>query len=105
MTRILMIMTTCDSEENAHTLSHGIIEQRLAACVQVSAPIRSEYRWEGKVEVSTEWRVIIKAHDKSKERVLSFIKDNHTYDLPQLIVIEGSASEDYVSWLTESIQD
>ena len=67
MLSIIQVTTTCDDEQKAEALARALVEQRLAACVQIDGPIKSVYRWNGKVEVEREWRCTIKT---KKEHLL-----------------------------------
>ncbi len=97
----VQVVTTTDSEHAAATLARGIVDARLGACVQVST-IRSFYRWEGDVQDDPEWRLEIKTTAAVLDRLVAHIRDNHGYDVPEVIatpVVGGNPA--YLSWLDE----
>jgi periplasmic divalent cation tolerance protein len=98
-TELSVVQTTVDSEEAARTLSRRIVEERLAACVQVT-PIESVYRWQGAMETAAEWRLTAKTRTSLTDRLADRIKELHTYDLPEIVVtpITGG-SEEYLEWV------
>src|SRR6266853_211052 len=61
MAEFVQVLTTVDSEEAAVTLARGIVEARLAACVQIVGPIRSVYWWDGEVDDVREWQLLMKS--------------------------------------------
>jgi periplasmic divalent cation tolerance protein len=94
-------MTTTDSAEEAEVLARGIVDARLAACVQIVGPIRSIYRWKGNVQSEQEWQCWIKTSADRLDALTEHIKKNHTYDVPEVValpIVGGSA--DYLSWMT-----
>jgi periplasmic divalent cation tolerance protein len=96
------VVTTTDSEDSAVTLSGGIVEARLGACVHVVGPITSVYRWEGKIEKDTEWRCVVKTTADRVHELMEYIKANHSYDVPQIVatrIVKGS--DEYLAWLRE----
>jgi periplasmic divalent cation tolerance protein len=97
-----IVLTTID-EDRAAELSERLVEERLAACVNVSAPMRSTYRWKGSIEHEIECQLVIKtsaAHLKELERRLSEL---HPYELPEFIVVRPEqSSAAYASWVGES---
>jgi periplasmic divalent cation tolerance protein len=100
-----MVITTTDSEDAADELARGIVEATVGACAQVVGPIKSAYRWEGKVSVDQEWQIWIKTTTARLDDLTTFIKANHSYDLPEIVatpIIGGSA--EYLSWVTGETQ-
>ena len=61
MTDKIVVFSTCDSEEQAGRVARALVEQRLAACVNILSPVRSIYRWKGQIEDAAEWMLIIKS--------------------------------------------
>ena len=102
MPESLVVFVTCGSEEEGLKIAHALIEERLAACVNLMSPIRSIYRWEGKVWDEKEWLLLIKTQRARLEDVERRVKALHSYSIPEIIalpIIEGSSS--YLNWLTE----
>ena len=102
--QLLILLTTLPSEWEE--LRVGSFAQLLlesgAACVEYS-PVRSVYRWEGKVTSSREWKLEIKSSFSSKERLLDALKLHHPYDVPQLVYLTAETSELYATWAAQDL--
>src|ERR1043166_7352608 len=104
MTDKLLVLTTAGSEDEARKIAHGLIEGKLAACVNIVPRIHSVYRWEGKVESAEEFLLIIKTQKNCEEQVRTAIKELHSYELPECIAIGiDGGSEEYLRWVSESV--
>jgi periplasmic divalent cation tolerance protein len=98
----IVVLVTCGSEEEALKISRSLVEDHLAACVNLVSPVRSIYRWEGKIWDEKEWIFIIKSQKKRFEELERKIKSLHSYSVPEIIslpIVEGSAS--YLKWLED----
>jgi periplasmic divalent cation tolerance protein len=98
----VVILVTCGSEEEAVKISNALVEERLAACVNLISPVRSIYRWEEKIWDEKEWLLIIKTQRKRFQEIETRVKSLHSYSVPEIIalpIIEGSSS--YLNWLAE----
>jgi len=97
---MLMIgWTTVSTKEDAERLAQGLVEQSLAACVQIEGPIRSVYRWEGKVEVSEEFRLLVKFIPARGRALESWLLAHHPYETPEWLVVRAEqVAEKYLSW-------
>ncbi|XVV05912.1 divalent-cation tolerance protein CutA [Actinosynnema sp. CA-248983] len=102
MTDGVVVISTTDSAEAAAELGRKIVEARLAACVQISSPIRSIYRWDGEIQDDQEWQLWIKSTHDRLDDLTAFIKANHSYDVPEVValpILGGNA--DYIKWLVD----
>lgn len=100
--RFLQIVTVTDSEDEARRIADRLLEKRLVACAQISSPIQSKYWWKGKIEVAEEWTCTVKTTAKKYEAVESLIKQEHSYDEPEIVatsVVRGSRG--YLRWIAE----
>nr|WP_221475868.1 divalent-cation tolerance protein CutA [Sphaerisporangium rubeum] len=82
-------------------MAGSIVNARLAACVQTVGPIHSLYWWNGKPEDAEEWQLLIKTTMTHLSALEKHIKENHSYDIPEIIVtpiVGGSA--DYLRWIS-----
>jgi len=79
MSQYQMVLTTVDSEELAGKISQALVENKLAACVQVIGPISSTYRWKGSVQVDSEWLCLIKTRQSLFADVERVIVEMHPY--------------------------
>lgn len=97
-----VIYSTAGSAEEAEKIAGGLVEARLAACVQM-LPISSVYRWQGAIERAQEILLLIKTRKELVDRVIVWIKDNHSYEVPEAIAvdIEGGL-ESYLEWIRDS---
>lgn len=103
MTDKRIVLSTAGSEDEARKIAQHLVERRLAACVNIVPKIESVYRWQGKVESSQEWLLLIKTDAKRFPAVSLAIRELHSYDLPECIVLsieDGSA--EYLQWLADS---
>jgi periplasmic divalent cation tolerance protein len=81
------------------------VEARLAACAQVTAPIRSTYWWQGKVEQADEYLLMMKTTRDRFGALAQLIRENHSYEMPDIIavpILEGTA--DYLAWISAETQ-
>ena len=91
--------TTTETAEQSRLLATGLIDQNLAACVQIDGPITSVYRWEGRTETATEYRLTIKFLAKRHPEVETWLHQHHPYKTPQWIVVRSEhVAEKYLSW-------
>ena len=100
----VQVLTTVDSEDAAERLAHGMVDGRLAACVQVVGPIRSVYRWQGAVQTEQEWQCLAKTTVDRLDALVEHLRRHHPYDLPEIIatpVVGGS--DDYLRWVSEQV--
>jgi periplasmic divalent cation tolerance protein len=104
MTDKIVVFSTCDSEEQAGRIARELVEQKLAACVNILPGARSIYRWKGQMEDSAEWLLIIKSRRDLMDKLRSTIGKIHTYEVPELLavpVVDGS--ESYLAWLDREL--
>jgi len=104
MTGKRIVLSTCGSEAEAAKIGRYLVEHQLAACVNIVPRIESIYRWQGKVESSAEWLLLIKTTTEKFPEVRDAIAELHSYDLPECIAIaieDGSA--EYLAWIGDSV--
>jgi periplasmic divalent cation tolerance protein len=96
----VVVLTTTPSEEEGRKLAHELVEARLAACVQVTSPIRSVYRWKGEVYDEPEWQLWIKTASDKVDDLVEWLPEHHSGEVPELIVmpITGGFST-YLDWI------
>jgi len=102
MAEYVQVLTTVDSEDDGVRLGRGIVDARLAACVQIVGPIRSLYWWQGKVDDAREWLLVIKTTAEEYPALEQHIHANHSYDTNEITdtpIAAGSA--EYLGWITE----
>lgn len=104
MTDFIQVSTTTETKQAAQEIAAALVEQRLAACVQVSGPVESVYRWQGKVQQSQEWLCTAKTRASLFPQVEAAIRELHTYECPEIVAVpiaDGSAA--YLAWLGEQL--
>jgi periplasmic divalent cation tolerance protein len=104
MTDVLQVVTTLGRKADAQRLAEHLLEDRLAACVQISGPIESTFRWDGRIETAEEWVCTIKTTVERYAGVARVISELNPYDEPEILafsVQNGSAG--YLRWLTEQV--
>ena len=104
MTDKRIVLTTAGSKAEAQKIGRALVERKLAACVNVVGPIESVYRWKGAVETAGEFLCIVKSTAAAVDRVAAAIKELHSYELPECVVItvEGGSSE-YLAWIGQNV--
>ena len=104
MTDKRIVLSTAGSEEEARKIAQALVERRLAACVNIVGPIQSVYRWKGAAESAPEHLLMIKTTSAAFPRVRDAIRELHSYELPECIMLSIEAgSEDYLRWIGESV--
>ncbi|MGZ4828989.1 MAG: divalent-cation tolerance protein CutA [Candidatus Angelobacter sp.] len=103
MTNARIVLTTAGSEAEARKIAHALVERRLAACVNIVPHLESIYRWQDKVETAQEWLLLIKTQAGIFERVRDAVKELHSYDLPECVMLEvAAASDEYLDWIAKN---
>jgi periplasmic divalent cation tolerance protein len=105
MTDKRIVLSTAGSEDEARKIARHLVENRLAACVNIVPQIESIYRWQGKVESSREWLLLIKTTADRFPAVRDAVRESHSYELPECIAIsieDGTA--DYLEWIGQSVK-
>jgi periplasmic divalent cation tolerance protein len=106
MERAVFVYTTYPSLVEAEKAGRAIVEQRLAACVNILPGMVSHYWWEGKIERSEEVVMIIKTRASLADRVRDAVKAGHSYTTPAILVIPlESVEETYLGWIMAETQN
>ncbi|HWF05164.1 MAG TPA: divalent-cation tolerance protein CutA [Candidatus Angelobacter sp.] len=104
MSNARVVLTTTGSHDEARKIAYALVEQRLAACVNIVPLVESVYRWQDKVETAMEWLLLIKTQAESFDRLRDAVKELHSYDLPECVMLEIAAgNEEYLKWIAESV--
>ena len=101
---VIVVITTTETTAEAERIAEYLVEQHLAACVQILPPLRSIYRWQGKVEKSNENLLLIKTVSEKYAEIEAAIKSQHSYENPEIIALPVEfGSTNYLSWLREAV--
>jgi periplasmic divalent cation tolerance protein len=100
MSDLMIVLTTMPDDARADELARTLVDERLAACVNVHGPMMSTYRWKGTVERDAERQLVIKTTRARLPALEERLRTLHPYELPELIVLgpEGG-SEAYLRWV------
>lgn len=102
---MLIILTTTPNQEEAENLAKKIVEVELAACVQVLPEMKSFYFWKDEVQKDSEHLLLIKTLEDKYTELENFIKENHSYDVPEIVAISAEeVSNDYSNWLKDYLK-
>jgi periplasmic divalent cation tolerance protein len=97
---VVVVLVTCPDEDSAATIARALVEERLAACVNVGGGVRSIYRWQGKVEESDERLLVVKARADRLEALAARVAALHPYDVPEVLAlpVRGGLAP-YLDWV------
>ena len=105
MPQPILVFSTHNEKNAAQELARKIVESQLAACVQVLDGATSIYTWNGKLEESSEVLMIIKSFAEHFEALKNFIKENHPYEVPEIVAVKiKNLSNDYLKWMSEVLK-
>lgn len=100
----IVVLVTCGSAKEARRLSESLVRERLAACVTTTSPVRSVYRWKGKIETATEVLMLVKTTRGKFGAAEKEIRRMHSYETPEIIalpIVRGSKK--YLQWIENSV--
>lgn len=98
----LLVITTLPDTETARALAAQLVEQRLAACVNILAPCQSVYRWEGKLEDAEEVPLLVKTSAARYAALEEAIRAYHPYELPEIVAVRiDKGLPAYLAWVAE----
>lgn len=101
---ILIIHCSCAADGSADAIAKTLVEERLAACVQVLPGMRSTYSWQGDTQVDDEVLMLIKTTSAEFEALKTRLLELHPYELPELIAVDVSVAHDaYVDWVESRV--
>jgi len=101
----IVIFITCSSKKEAGNIAHALIEQKLAACVNIIENIQSLFWWKAKVDHARESLLIVKSGKLKLAKIIRLVKSLHSYQVPEIIALPILAgNKDYLRWIDESIR-
>lgn len=100
----VVILCTCPDASCAQTLARGLVKSHLVACASILPGITSIYTWQGKLESSNECQLLAKTETKLFFAAEAFIKQNHPYELPEVLAVPVTlGSKDYLDWISSCV--
>lgn len=99
---VAIVLTTLSADADAAALARTLVDERLAACVNVLPVMTSIYRWQGNVEQDREQQIVIKTMSDRVAALQARLRELHPYELPEFLVLDAGGSEAYLAWVGES---
>ena len=100
----IVVLITTSSLDEAQAIGRALVEERLAACVNISGSLRSIFRWQGKIEEQEEALMVVKSRAELLPSIIEAVKRLHSYTVPEVIALPIVAgSPDYLAWIDESV--
>ena len=100
----IILLTTIGATADVEPLARALVEERLAACVNVLPPMTSLYRWKGAIEEDSERQLVIKTTSDRVAAIEARFQELHPYELPEFIVLSAGASAPYLEWVGDSVK-
>jgi periplasmic divalent cation tolerance protein len=101
----VLVLTTVPAGDRGETIARTLVDEHLAACVNVGAPMTSFYRWRGRVERDEERQLVIKTTRDRVPALQARLAELHTYEVPEFLVLTvGGGSAAYLDWITTSVE-
>jgi periplasmic divalent cation tolerance protein len=101
----IQVLTSVDRKETAERIASLLLEERLAACVQIVGPITSHYHWRGRIESSEEWLCLAKSREGLYPAIEKAIRSAHPYEEPEILALPIVAgSHGYLAWLDGEVR-
>jgi periplasmic divalent cation tolerance protein len=101
---VVLVLTTIGADADAAALARTLVEERLAACVNIGAPMTSVYRWKGAVEQDREQPLVIKTTAAQVAALETRLRALHPYELPEFLILSAAGgSAAYLDWVRESV--
>jgi periplasmic divalent cation tolerance protein len=100
-----IVLTTLAADADAGAIARALVEERLAACVNVLPPMVSTYRWKGAVEQEREQQLVMKTSRAGVEALHARLLELHPYELPEFLVLDATGSAAYLGWIGENVKE
>jgi periplasmic divalent cation tolerance protein len=105
MSDFIQVFITINNREKAKEIAETLLDNRLAACVQISGPATSLYRWKGSIVEDEEWLLIAKSSKEHYGKLEEQVKQVHVYEVPEIIAVKvENGNEDYLNWLSRELR-
>ena len=105
MSEARVVLSTCPDARTAEALARALVDERLAACVNLVPGVRSIYRWQGEVEEAEEFLLLVKTTAANVALVTARIEELHTYEVPEVVVIRADGgSARYLEWIAGQVR-
>ncbi|PCH97966.1 MAG: divalent-cation tolerance protein CutA [Gammaproteobacteria bacterium] len=99
-----LILTTCPDEQVAKTIAQHLVQEKLAACVNIVPNLTSVYSWEGEIQCDSEVQLLIKTSSEKFTLLNARINELHPYDVVEVIALNiQQGDKHYLNWITKSL--
>lgn len=106
MTDAVIVLITASSGGEAAKIAKALVDDHIAACVNIVPDVRSIFFWEGKTQDAQETLLICKSRRAQMEKLISLVKSLHSYSVPEIIALPIIAgSPEYLNWVQETVQE
>ncbi|ARM76579.1 divalent-cation tolerance protein CutA [Acidianus manzaensis] len=101
----IVVITTVSELASGKKIAKTLVEEKLAACVNIIPYVKSIYTWEGKIVEDDEAFLVIKTESSVKDKIIKRIKEIHPYELPEIITLDITGGlENYLNWIRENVK-
>jgi periplasmic divalent cation tolerance protein len=102
----VIILVTASSQDEARQIAHRVLENKLAACVNIIPRVESHYWWEGKLEHTEEWQLLIKSSKEQFGAVSTIVHQLHSYICPEVVSFSPDAvAPKYLQWWRDEVKE
>lgn len=101
--QLCLVLTTWPADRDAAALATTLVTERLAACVNVLAPMTSYYMWEGRLERAQEVQLVMKTAPARVAALAERLRALHPYEVPEIVILDAAASRAYGAWVDASL--
>ena len=101
MKEMRILLTSFSDLAEAQSLARKLVSDGLVACAQLGAPMDSVYRWQGDIEIAEEIPVSFKVLSEKIEECCRVLRQLHSYDCPEIVVVAAEANEEYHTWMSK----
>jgi periplasmic divalent cation tolerance protein len=106
MTDIRLILVTTSPRAEAKRIAHALVEERLAACVNLIGGVHSVYRWKETVETAEEVLLLIKTREEKVDAVRTRVHELHSYEVPEFLVLDVAEGDTaYLDWIASCVRE
>ena len=98
---VAIVLSTFPADQDPAPFARALVDERLVACVNVLPAMQSIYRWQGSVEVAAEHQLVMKTSAARVDAVERRIAELHPYDVPEILILTGSAADNYSAWIQD----
>lgn len=101
----IVIFVTASGKQEAEKIASGLVEKRLAACVNIVEKVGSLFHWQGKIDRAEEALLIIKSKKQKLNQIIKLVKSLHSYQMPEIIALPIiGGDKKYLNWIDESLR-